>query len=144
MFRYLFILVLFFNLCFALELQRDNSLNIVTDRTNALMWVDDISVLKIKKSHQDAEDYCDNLTFANFQNWRIPEIEELELIVDKNNERSFINRAFKYNIKDGFWARKAHWRTFWFYADYMYFMSGTPYYDSRHKLKYIRCVRNLE
>lgn len=142
--KYIFIFVLLFNFCFSSTMQRDDSLNIVIDQENRLMWMDDISILKFQKNHEDAVKYCQTLSFSGFEDWRIPEIEELQLIVDKTNEKSYINRAFKYNFKDGFWARKAHWRTLWFYADYMYFVSGTPYYDSRHKLKFVRCVRDLK
>jgi hypothetical protein len=142
--RYLFIFFLLINFCFSANLQRNDSLGVVVDKENRLMWVDEVSILKQKMTHQDATDFCEELQFAGYSNWRVPEIEEYELIVDKTNERSYINRAFKYNKKDGFWARKAHWRTLWFYADYMYFVSGTSYYDSRHKLKYVRCVRDLD
>jgi len=144
MFKYLFLFILFISFAFSLELKRDSSLNVVIDTTNGLMWVDDISILKIKKTHQDAQDYCENLVFAGYKNWRLPTINEFKLIVDKNNQKSFINRIFRYNKKDGFWASKAHWRTLWFYADYIYFVSGTPYYDSRHKLKYVRCIRDIK
>jgi hypothetical protein len=72
----------------------------------------------------------------------LPKIEEYELIVDKKNIKNYINKSFKFNIPDGYWAQKAHWRTLWFYADYMHFISGTAYFDSRHKKKYVRCVRN--
>ncbi|RXJ67951.1 hypothetical protein CRV08_09075 [Halarcobacter ebronensis] len=142
--RYLLLFFLLFAFSFSLDLKRDRTLKVVIDSANKLMWMDDPSVLKVNKSHEDAIDYCDDLNFAGYENWRLPKIEEYELIVDKNNPQSYINRAFRYNKKDGYWARKAHWRTFWFYADYMYFVSGTPYYDSRHKLKYVRCVRDTK
>lgn len=108
------------------------------------MWVDDTSVIKLKKTHEDATAYCEDLIFAGYSNWRVPEIEEFVTIVNKNNYKNYINRVFKYNVPDGYWARKAHWRTLWFYADYMHFISGTPYYDSRHKTKYVRCVRYIK
>jgi hypothetical protein len=107
------------------------------------MWIDNFSNVKNRLNHSDATDYCESLSYAGYDNWRLPTIEEFELIVDKTNERSYINRAFKFNMPVGYWASKAHWRTFWFYADYMFFVSGTPYYDSRHKKKFVRCVRDI-
>jgi hypothetical protein len=142
--RYLFLLFFIFGICFANDFKRNNGSKVVIDTTNELMWVDDISSVKLRLNHKDATEYCENLQFAGYTNWRIPEIEELQTIVDKKNEKNYINRAFRYSLPEGYWARRAHWRTFWFYADYMYFVSGTPYYDSRHKKKLVRCVRFIQ
>ena len=117
---------------------------VVVDSTAKLMWMDNFSNVKNRLNHSDATDYCEQLQYAGYDNWRLPTIKEFELIVDKTNEKSYINRAFKFNMPVGYWASKAHWRTFWFYADYMFFVSGTPYYDSRHKMKFVRCVRDID
>ncbi len=142
--KYLFLMFLIFSLTLQADFRRDRLLKVVIDNKNKLMWMDDISVIKTLKTHEDAITYCEELSFAGFRNWRIPEIKEFALIVDKKNERNYIDKAFKFNAPDGYWARKAHWRTFWFYADYMFFISGTPYFDSRHKKKYVRCVRDMK
>lgn len=123
--------------------ERNNSLNVVIDRTNKLMWQDNVSVIKIKKTHQDAQQYCENLKIGSYLNWRLPTIEEYKTIVNKKNHKNFIIKAFRYNAPDGYWASKAHWRTLWYYADYMHFISGTAYYDSRYKEKYVRCVKDI-
>lgn len=139
--KYIILFLLFLNFLIANDFRRDGSRNIVIDRVNNLLWMDEISNVKIRKTHQDAQKYCEDLTFAGYSKWRLPTIEEYISIVDKTNERSYINRAFRFNMPVGYWAQKAHWRTLWFYADYMFFVSGTPYYDSRHKKKFVRCVR---
>ncbi|MFK2822126.1 DUF1566 domain-containing protein [Arcobacter sp. YIC-80] len=140
--KYIVFMVL---ICTLLQAQtfRKNSLKVVIDTNTNLMWIDTIDVLKIKKEHEKAIEYCEKLVFAGYSNWRIPTIDEFKTIVNKKNHKNYINYAFKYNVPDGYWAFKAHWRTLWFYADYMHFISGTPYYDSRHKKKYVRCVRSI-
>lgn len=140
------LLALFLSLCFlnALSLQRISSKDVVYDSTNKLLWTDSIDNVKLLMSHKEAEPYCEELEFAGYSDWRLPHIDEYELIVDKKNERNYINRAFRYNRKSGYWAETAHFRTFWFYADYMNFISGTPYYDNRNVNKYVRCVRDTE
>ncbi|MGA1931583.1 DUF1566 domain-containing protein [Arcobacter sp. YIC-464] len=140
--KYIVFLVLFCSLLQA-QMVRKNNLEVVIDTNTKLMWIDNLDVIKIKKNHEDSIEYCENLVFAGYSNWRIPTIDEFKTIVNKKNYKNYINYRFKYNVPDGYWALKAHWRTLWFYADYMHFVSGTPYYDSRHKTKYIRCVRSM-
>ena len=139
--KYLILFLIFVSLLDA-QIYRKSS-KVVVDTNAKLMWVDDISVVKVLKTHDEAIDYCEQLSFAGYSNWRIPKIEEFELIVDKKNFKNYIKKAFKYNVPDGYWAQKSHWRTLWFYADYMHFVSGTAYFDSRHKNKYVRCIRNI-
>jgi hypothetical protein len=124
------------------KIYRQHNIEVVVDTNNSLMWVDNITNIKILRIHEDAISYCKNLTHAGYSNWRIPKLKEFEYIVEKRNPKTYINYAFKYNLPTGYWAKRAHWRTLWFYADYMHFVSGTKYFDSRHKKKYVRCVRD--
>lgn len=141
--RYL-ILLFITTVLFAQDFKRDKSLGVVIDTKRKLMWMDSLENIEVKKTHKDAEPYCEDLVYSSYSNWRLPTIEEFETIVDKSNKRTFINKAFRFNLPLGYWAQKAHFRTFWFYADYMNFVSGTKYYDNRNTLKYIRCVRNID
>ena len=141
--KILFLLILFFSFLIGNNLKRSASAKVVIDQQNSLMWIDDRTVIDLMLTHEEATKYCEDLNHAGYSNWRLPDIKEFKLIVDKKNERNYINKRFRYNVPDGYWASKAHWRTLWFYADYMYFISGTPYYDSRHKKKYVRCVRSM-
>ncbi len=141
--RILFLIVLFLSFLDA-RIYRQSSRQVVVDTKNKLMWIDSKSVLKTIKTHEEALKYCEDLNFASYSNWRLPTIEEYKIIVDKKNEKNYINKAFKFNVPDGYWAFRAHWRTLWFYADYMHFISGTAYFDSRHKKKYVRCVRTMK
>jgi len=141
--RYLIVLLVFLSLLDA-KIYRKNNVHTVVDTTNQLMWVDNMDVIKNLKTHEEAIEFCEQSTHAGYSDWRIPDIKEFEYIVNKKNYKNYINYAFKFNVPDGYWAKKAHWRTLWFYADYMHFVSGTPYFDSRHKKKYVRCVRDLK
>lgn len=138
------ILLLIATLLYAGNFQRNNDLKVVIDSERKLMWLDNKDTVKLTLSHKEAVPYCEELTYAQFTNWRLPTAEEFETIVDKKNTKTYINKAFRYNVPTGYWAFKAHVRTFWFYADYMNFISGTLYYDNRNKKKFIRCVRDME
>ncbi|GGD30971.1 hypothetical protein GCM10012288_01240 [Malaciobacter pacificus] len=138
--KYLFIFLLFLSLLDA-KIYRDSKNPVVLDDARNILWQDDVDNIKLLLTHEEATKYCEELSLAGFNDWRLPDIEEYESIVYKKNTKTNINFAFRYNLRDGYWASKAHWRTLWFYADYMHFVSGTAYYDSRHKKKYVRCVR---
>ena len=139
--KYLLLLFVFLSFVDA-KIYRDGSKDVVLDDESRLMWVDDISVIKTLMNHDEAEKYCQKLSFLGFSDWRLAHIEEFERIVYKKNTKTNIHFAFKYNVPDGYWASTAHWRTLWYNADYMHFVSGTPYFDNRKTKKYIRCVRN--
>lgn len=140
--RYL-VLLLITTILFSGNLKRDNRVKIVIDYETNLVWMDTKETVQLQMSHKEAVPYCEELQYSGYSNWRIPTIKEFETIVDKKNHPLYINKVFRYNVPSGYWALKAHIRTFWFYADYMNFVSGTPYYDNRNKDKFIRCVRNL-
>lgn len=142
--KWLVLLMMSFSLVCALTLQRISSKDVVVDSSNKLMWMDSIVNVKLRMTHKQAEPYCEDLNFAGYSNWRLPHIDELKLIVDKKNTKNYINRAFRYNQKSGYWADTAHFRTFWFYADYMNFISGTAYFDNRNVNKFVRCVRDVQ
>lgn len=125
------------------NVKRDKKREIVFDFTNKLVWQDSMDNLKVMLSQPEAIEYCNELMHGGFGDWRIPKAQDYQTIVDKKNKPNHINKAFRYVINEGYWAEKVHWRTMWTYADYMHFLSGTVYYDTKTKKKHIRCVRDL-
>lgn len=128
---------------YAASVSRDNGNEVVMDYDNNLMWMDNKDTVTKRLTHKEAEPYCETLLYAGYANWRLPTIEEFQTIVDKRNTKNYIHRAFRYNQAKGYWALKAHFRTFWFYADFMNFVSGTAYFDNRNVYKFVRCVRTM-
>ncbi|WP_419770750.1 MAG: DUF1566 domain-containing protein [Candidatus Marinarcus sp.] len=139
-----FLSVLFLTTILQAAMNRNPSLEVVVDTQNRLMWMDNKENILKQMSHKEAEPYCENLRYGGYTNWRLPTLEEFETIVDKQNFKTYIHKAFKYNVPTGYWAIKAHFRTLWFYADYMNFVSGTAYFDNRNVNKYVRCVRTIK
>lgn len=142
--KYIMCILFFFSFSFSELLTRDSSSEVVKDYINNLMWTDNESSSSLQLNHKEALAHCENLTHAGYSNWRLPDIKEFQTVVDKTNRKTYINVAFKNSMKSGYWAYQAHFRTFWYYADYMNFISGTPYFDNRNVTKYVRCVRNMK
>lgn len=138
------IVLLIVTLSLNAAMKRDKKREIVFDSTTKLMWQDSKDNINVMLSQPEAVKYCEELSHAGYTNWRIPHADEYATIVDKTNKPNHINKTFKYVINEGYWAQTVHWRTLWFYADYMHFLSGTVYYDNKQKDKHIRCVRNLQ
>ncbi|MEA3289533.1 MAG: DUF1566 domain-containing protein [Campylobacterota bacterium] len=117
----------------------------VIDKENKLMWQDTKdNVFKIV-SHITAPEYCEKLTLGGFNNWRVPKVKEYELIIDKTRDIELkIDKAFKYTLPVGYWAKDRTWRTLGKWGYYVYFKSGAVYYENRTYPKLVRCVRDFK
>ena len=73
------------------QMSRDESNEIIKDMTNGLMWQDNETV---QKDWENAIDYCENLTLAGYDDWRLPNIYELYFMFDRTKE----NPALDTNI----------------------------------------------
>ena len=101
-----------------------------------------------KRKREDSLDYCENLTLGGSSAWRLPNIKELESIVDDNNVSPSINASYFPNTKhlsyanyisSSVYARGGYDHYSWSVT----FNSGEaslsgPYYSAT---SYVRCVR---
>ena len=100
-----------FPLIFATGLQaqkiftRDNTVQIVTDHNTGLMWQDDKN---ISLYWDEAITYCENLNLGGYDDWRLPNINELISIVDYTKYDDAIYDIFennnKYNTFHDYWS----------------------------------------
>ena len=89
---------------------RDDRLEVVKDDIYRLMWQDQkfmdslatvfpLSAMGDKYNnpmdYDEAVEYCKNLNFAGFDDWRLPTINELLSITDDTRFEPAINKAFK-------------------------------------------------
>jgi RHS repeat-associated protein len=82
--------------------ERDSSLDVVVDRVNNLTWLDTEDTANLKLTGAQAKDYCDGLSYAGVDNWRLPSLIELSYLLDHqgNGKGSYIDKAFR-NISSG-------------------------------------------
>jgi hypothetical protein len=69
----------------------DNGNGTVTDTGTGLMWQQGISGVYI---WQEALSYCENLSLAGYDDWRLPNIHELQSLVDYNSYNPAINTLY--------------------------------------------------
>jgi len=137
--KIILVFCLFFSFSFA-KFSRNSYEMIVLDSNSKLVWQDNIDNVKLHLSFEKAKKYCAKLSLADFNDWRLPDIDELGTIVDKTNHYN-IKPIFKFTKRAGYWSRNGLLRSFDFYGYYMNFKSGTIYYYNRLNSEYIRCVR---
>lgn len=124
-----------------------NGDDVVIDRATGLMWAADGN-----ESGSDMGDkliwievclYAEQLIFAGFSDWRIPNIVELVSIVDFGRYNPAIDPLFvNTHLDTRYWsATTVHNTTT--AAFYVEFTNGGAYYIDKGNASYIRCVRSL-
>jgi len=68
-------------------LKRDDVKEVVVDSATGLMWQDNSDAQSVQKNWQDAKEYCHNLNHANYSDWRLLTISELETLIDITKQK---------------------------------------------------------
>lgn len=123
------------------QLTRDNTKQIVTDQTTNLTWQDNVTVGSTGQSA--AIFYCENLSLAGYDDWRLPNVRELRSINDTNNQNPATFSVFQ-NTENA-----THWTSTTFNVNQT--LAWTVNFNTmgigiRDKvssaLAYVRCVRS--
>jgi len=141
----IYILLIVANLLLANKLTKSG--DYVIDDANKLMWQDTYDNVKYRFTQDEAQEYCNSLVLSGFSNWRLPTVENYKTIIDKTRVREelMINKAFKYILPENYWAEDRTWiRNFGLYGYYVFFKSGSIYYQNRTYKKFVRCVREIK
>jgi hypothetical protein len=118
---------------------------LVIDKQNNLIWQDTKDNIMLRMTQEKAIEHCEKLSFSGLSNWRLPSVEEYKTIIDKTrDDENMIKKIFHYNLPVNYWASDRTWiRNFGRYGYYIFFKSGTAYYQNRTYLKFVRCVHSL-
>jgi len=116
---------------------KDSEDSTVTDIATRLIW----QKSDAKRDWEAANTYCEELDYANSQDWRLPSIEELRTIVDLTKSDLTIDPiAFPETKPSLYWSATT------FDANYhnamvVDFSNGDFYSDEKTFSNYVRCVR---
>jgi hypothetical protein len=122
---------------------------IVKDATTGLMWQGCSAGMSGESCQgsvttypwQEAIDYCENLSWAGYSDWRLPEIHELISIVDyKKYDPATNETAFPATPSDWFWSSSSYANNV-SCAWLVYFHTGNVLFDDKSKTGFVRCVR---
>ncbi len=116
---------------------------IVEDTKLSLMWQDNSAAKSSKKKWKSAKKYCQNLSLAGYDSWRLPTYEELLTIVDYDRYAPAIVPSFQYTAIDYtyYWTTSVHasdvkcaWAIF-------FFGGGSASRQYKDGERHVRCVR---
>ncbi len=123
------------------DLIRDDKSKVVNDTTTLLMWQDNEASKRVKKTWTEAIDYCEDLSFAGFDDWRLPNINELYSIGDRNEINSTIKNTFV-NISPSYYWSSTTNASNTSIARNIFFLNGNDSNGNKRDKSHVRCVRN--
>ena len=123
----------------------DNGDGTITDNATGLMWAKDgngagcNSGAKIAWSA--AITWAEGLTFATHDDWRLPNVKELQSIVDYGTSTPAINTTYFPNTQFNYYWSSTTFTTLSFIAWYVDFLGGYVNGTSKPTTIYVRAVR---
>ncbi|MEA3315965.1 MAG: DUF1566 domain-containing protein [Campylobacterota bacterium] len=115
-----------------------NASDIINDTDTGLMWQDSSSI--VEKNWSDTKRYCKNLSLGGYDDWRLPNIDELVSITDKNRDKPAIKDIFK-NTKNAWYWSSSQYKNkpsqAWVVSSY----NGRVYWLNKSDVYSVRCVR---
>lgn len=132
---------------------RDDAKGVVNCKVTKLMWQDDLDINKsIRRTWSESIEYCEDLGLAGYTDWRLPNVNELESIVDYERFVPAIAPAFKYiGLAPDDFAKWHYWTstslsTLLNHAGSVSFRVGMVFFNKYKKSVklYARCVRGGE
>lgn len=125
--------------------ERDDFLGTVADKTTNLIWQDDYrdNNNSVKQaSYHDALSYCESLALGKKDDWRLPNINELYSLVDKERTYPALDSTFKKVVASNYWSSTSEieypenkWGIGFDFGD-----DGT-WFNAQSDEHYVRCVR---
>ena len=114
--------------------------NTVTDNITGLQWQDDARIGTHSNTWKRAIDRCEALSLDGFNDWRLPNLNELTSLVDYSRTNPAIDPTFQRVVARGYWSSTTY-AGFASSAWVVYFRSGGQGNSSKGYSKYVRCVR---
>ncbi|MBU2513795.1 DUF1566 domain-containing protein [bacterium] len=117
----------------------DNTDGTVTDNTTGLIWQ---QAEAGSLTWESAISYCEGLSLTGKDDWRLPNIVELESIIDDSIHSPAVNLAlFPGVTSNGYWSSTTH-AELTFHAMYSHFQVGNVGSFSKSETRGVHCVRN--
>ena len=135
--------LLMLNFAFATEtFARDDAKEIVIDNENGLVWQDNLDSKKLRKNFDSAVKYCDQLQHAGYTDWRLPTMDDYDLIIEAGKRNPVIPEQFKFYQSNYYWT--ADEGSMEIFAHRINLFNGNDNDYSKSYRTFVRCVRGGE
>ena len=117
--------------------------DVIYDNTTSLLWQDSQDNKDLSITYKEAEEYCSKLVIAEYNNFRIPTLIELQSIIDYKNYKPAILTGFIYAPSETFWTSTPFAND----KDYVWsinFKKGDRSTRAKHYDRFIRCVQKVK
>ena len=85
------------------EFIRDDTNNIIIDTKTGLVWSDTSNDI-VAREWKTALDFCENLKISFYEDWRMPNYNELYSIIDLNASDTKIDTSFENKTSQRYWT----------------------------------------
>lgn len=115
---------------------------VIIDTKTLLMWQDDNDAKFDNYNWEDAISHCENLTKKGFSDWRLPNINELETIIDDSLSSPALSGEFSNVSNSKYWSSTTFidTKTKAWHID---FNSAEMDHTNKTNTLNVRCVRDL-
>ncbi len=122
---------------------RDDAKQIVQDTKQNLIWQDNADAKGKQLQWFDAITYCEDLKLGGYTDWRMPNINELFFVANRDEKEPAMNGVAFKNISS--------WGFYWSSTSFIIspdavwsveFANGTTKWPDKSNKEYIRCVRD--
>jgi len=120
-----------------------NAKDVILDTSTNLLWQDAAENKSLSITYKESQEYCAKLVIAEYSDFRIPTLQELQSIIDYNNYKPAIINGFNYAPNETYWSStpSAKDNAFLWNINFTKGHSSTSakYYD-----RHIRCVQKVK
>ena len=113
--------------------------NVVIDSETGMMWQDTPN--SVKKDYSGAKAYCRELSLGGHSDWKLPNIDELMSISDKNRVVEPAIKVIFKNTKNSYYWSSSEYVNDSSQAWLVYFSYGADNYNLKSGKTSVRCVR---
>ena len=120
-----------------------NAKDVIYDSTTSLIWQDANENDDLSVTYHEAKEYCAKLVIAEYKDFRIPTLFELQSIIDYKNYKPAILTGFNYAPNETFWSTTPFAND----KEYVWtinFKKGDRNIKAMHYDRHIRCVQKVK